>query len=146
MRTSPDGHCVYLWGSAVPARIAKTLSPGSVEWLGAFSADPGFRGGKFTAHMFDYTRLMPILRLFSPLGTRTRRVAGTAPKAVGRIAVGVGTSSFLFGRCAAGAATGFEHPWRPPGRGVRHPHLPLLARQRSPGMRRGLGFKWRGNG
>ena len=31
----------------------------------------------------------------SRFGTRTCQVAGTAPKAAGRVAVGVGTSSFL---------------------------------------------------
>jgi hypothetical protein len=46
-------------------------------------------------------------------------------KRLGARALRVGTAALRPGRCAADAATGFEHPWRPGGRGARHPHLPL---------------------
>ncbi len=64
---------------------------------------------------------------------------------VGAQALGFEFSALRPGRCAAGAAAGFEHPRGiTPGRSTLPPSAP--GSQRSSGMRLGPGFKWRGNG
>jgi hypothetical protein len=119
------------------ARVTPCRSsrPSSSEDEPARSAGPGRKPGGRQQRGDSNSPSSAISRLFTPGGgadPAEREPAGwRAPprKRLAARAVGLGTSSFLDGRCAAGAATGLESPCGLSRLEDRHFHLPLAATQ-----------------
>src|SRR5262249_48544373 len=82
---------------------------------------------------FEYSvlRHLPPARISGRADMESEPAGWRAPsrKRVGGRPLRVGPPLSSLGRRAAGAATGFEHPWRSRGRGARHPRLPLATTQ-----------------